>query len=169
MKPKIGGTMDTSKEYIQMCRAAEEIQEVWIPTAWDYIFCLNCIERDDDYEKVVIISGYETDLGFYGHGVGEMGNEFYCSSDEVRLESLSEEEFKRTHIWLPRQDQLQAMLVRDVWYLEQSFHCWFLECSGIKSGKPQYSMEQLWLAFVMHELYGKVWEADKQKWTKPNP
>jgi len=27
------------------------------------------------------------------------------------------------------------------------------------------TMEQLWLAFVMHELHGKVWSAEKEEWT----
>ena len=30
----------------------------------------------------------------------------------------------------------------------------------------RYSMEQLWLVFVMHEKYGKVWDEEKEEWDK---
>ena len=61
------------------------------------------------------------------------------------------------NIWLPRQDQLQEMVgsfehccMRIVQYWDDDTG--FEYCT---------SMEQLWLAFVMKEKYGKVWSGDK--------
>ena len=77
---------------------------------------------------------------------------------------------KEGNIWLPRQDQLQAMLITEHpmgipnasmprrlikymadWYDNYPEAYWFT------------SMEQLWLAIVMKEKYNKVWNGDE--WT----
>jgi len=61
-------------------------------------------------------------------------------------------------IWLPRQDQLQAMICPpygkcfDVWVACNDW--WHLP--GTRVGYCT-SMEQLWLAFVMNEKYSKQW------------
>ncbi len=64
-------------------------------------------------------------------------------------------------IWLPRQDQLQEMirdgsvhfnLLAGFWRELTVYGC-------IKKYYIQFnSMEQLWLAFVMHELHGLRWD-----------
>ena len=66
-------------------------------------------------------------------------------------------------VWLPRQDQLQAMLRGkgecagfDVCV---RFHNWSKK--NIYPDKYRYSMEQLWLAFAMKEKFNKVW---KDRW-----
>ncbi len=68
------------------------------------------------------------------------------------------------HIY--KQDQLQEMIkdeTRPVWYLVERFAIW------CKSQRKDIvlgfvSMEQLWLAFVMKEKYGKIW--DGTDWIK---
>ena len=71
-------------------------------------------------------------------------------------------------IWLPRQDQLQAMLIESTklesWRLNIVFMDWQQnEFTYDEHGSPHWkhgpynSMEQLWLAFCMSEKYGKVW------------
>ncbi len=72
----------------------------------------------------------------------------------------------RELIWLPYQHQLQAMYLRDmpdgtyqkVATLAEVFHDYHKA-----SGYPSYafSMEQLWLAFVMSEKYNKKWDGEK--------
>lgn len=59
-------------------------------------------------------------------------------------------------IWLPRQDQLQAMVIKTgtATNLACYFHSWIQDKGNLASHD---SMEQLWLAFVMYEKYGKVW------------
>ena len=70
--------------------------------------------------------------------------------------------FKVEEVWLPRQDELQDMIIKVVDYettavLENRFHkflVWLDEWDFT-------SMEQLWLAFVMREKYNKVWNEEE--------
>ena len=77
-------------------------------------------------------------------------------------------------IWLPRQDQLQAMMGdtidadRNVSFaLIVDFYDW-VQRADYMAGEQEWhhwSMEQLWLAFVMFTLYHKkVW--DGENWVK---
>ena len=71
---------------------------------------------------------------------------------------------KGVNIWLPRQDQLQAMLVGHFVdstprKLVKALWDWIAETAP----PSNYSMEQLWLAFVMKEKYSKHWEDEKWK------
>ena len=70
-------------------------------------------------------------------------------------------------IWLPTQSQLQEM-VRTVYLYEliNQFNNWF-DDQVLIEGLAKFdnaSMEQLWLAFVMKELYQKIWSKEKEKW-----
>ncbi|MBU1082592.1 MAG: hypothetical protein KKB59_19050 [Spirochaetes bacterium] len=123
--------MDISERYINMCRGAE-IQKNWNKTIGDYY--------SNILNKVSII--------FYGYIRCEE-REWYGGTynrNELILDSA---------IWLPRQDQLQGMLI-----LSQ-FKVTFLDrfCKFAKSNWYD-SMEQLWLAFVMQEKYNKVWDGE---------
>lgn len=69
------------------------------------------------------------------------------------------------YIWLPRQDQLQEMLLQpantkypDIYYLMADFKIVMVENLRLDS------FEQLWLAFVMKEKYNKSW--DGENWHK---
>ncbi len=70
-------------------------------------------------------------------------------------------------IWLPTQSQLQAMVkVPEYPYtLIEMFTQWFERHNESGEEIDYESMEQLWLAFVMKELYDKVWCEDK--WVRP--
>lgn len=71
--------------------------------------------------------------------------------------------------WLPRQDQLQEMVKHS------PYDCFFDGVPNDNGGEKQKiehyflqfesSWEQLWLAFVMKEKFGKVWNGED--WTKP--
>ena len=77
--------------------------------------------------------------------------------------------FSPFNTWLPRQDQLQEIWIEE--YLKRpSSSGWFGEfCNfmeapysdGAISDEFFDSMEQLWLAFVMKEKYGKVWNGEE--------
>jgi len=72
------------------------------------------------------------------------------------------------YIWLPRQDQLQKMLrIKDLTCLLEGFHSFcgagdqgYIYLKEDKYVSQFHSMEQLWLAFVMKELYSKVWNGE---------
>lgn len=121
--------MDTSKEYVGMCYKAKGIQEYWAPSDWDYMYAL-------DFDTVDVITGTETDGGLYGFEV--------CHVVEN----------KDGFVWLPRQDQLQAMLTPEeqmsIWQLISS-----IDSQMKEEGYEQISWEMIWLAYVMVILYGK--------------
>ena len=134
--------MDRSEIYIKMCEEAEDILEKWIPTKWDYCYCK--IEN-----KIVVLSGYETDGGYYGHSIYE--NEI----DGCK---------KNKHFLIPRQDQLQNMMGNYYDAVERMYEALCNEHWDL--WQDYKSMEQLWLGFVMFENYNKKWSEDKQKWIK---
>lgn len=72
-------------------------------------------------------------------------------------------------VWLPRQDQLQGMLDLKPHSFGKSYKMnigrtndkWTMYCQDdplhYSFDQMSESMEQLWLAFVMSEKYGKAW------------
>ena len=70
-------------------------------------------------------------------------------------------------VWLPRQDQLQEMVltlqrtVSDFQVLLDDFYLFCFDGKGHKYSLRVTSMEQLWLAFVMKEKYNKVWNGEE--------
>lgn len=128
--------MDKSKEYIEMCRNGW-IQELWKPKWGDFIW------------------DFESELAYP------------ISSVQINRNDC---------IWLPRLDQLQDMVdwkkyrtILEGQELKWSMHVedptrnhW--DMTVFISSRD--TLEQLWLAFVMHEKYGKKW--DGTKWG-PNP
>lgn len=122
--------MDTSPEYVKMCEEAEEIQELR-PDEWgDFLY----FKDDEEYRTVCCIRHCSMNIGYY-----DIDNS----------------------IWLPRQDQLQGMVkiknVDSQIKLIIYFYVWLKHFSKINPEKEKYSMEQLWLAFVMYEKYQKHW------------
>ena len=78
-------------------------------------------------------------------------------------------DFLYVETWLPRQDQLQEMVkAKSVFDLMDSFYYLFLclEENGFnfRDNYKNFSMEQLWLAFVMRERHGKRWTGED--WVK---
>lgn len=139
--------MDTTPEYIRMCEAATEIQEAWEPRAGDYYFAKERRGR--------IFPGY-----------------MYIGIDVPAVRVICRPEaynFIEGDIWLPRQDQLQAMVQdqRSSAQMAQWLAEWlraYNYCLEYLSGDA--SMEQLWLAFVMNEKYNQRWDSEKKEWVK---
>lgn len=132
--------MDTSEVYIKMCEKAEEIQELRVPTTT------------------------QSPYSFWQEG------DYYFLDKEPSVYSFHWSPHHISNaVWLPRQDQLQEMVRSETtigtatakpessWQLSQRFWNWLWSKEEIVSDK---SMEQLWLAFVMKEKYGKVWNGD---------
>ena len=74
-------------------------------------------------------------------------------------------------IWLPRQDQLQDMMLKEDYIkgwrnLQNCFYDWLVDCNErmYKFG----SMEQMWLAYYMESKHTALWtgtEWDRAQWT----
>ena len=130
--------MDTTPENIEMCRQAGEIQALH-----------NSIEDGDYYYWSV---DEEIHISF------TVQYEAYSVHHPEQWDYLSGREI----VWLPSQDQLQDMIgTYQEAYTLMDF--WKKKPLYFIGEKPYYpfnvisSAEMLWLAFVMHEKYGKSW------------
>jgi len=113
------------------------------------------------------------DRGSYAVVKGEFHDNVVMSLGE--LSYYSDDYEWDIAVWLPRQDQLQEM-VGDYGLIYCFLYAYFRETSGENnwsnkscSNADTYwqqfgSMEQLWLAFVMRERFGKVWNGEE--WLK---
>ena len=140
--------MDLTNRYIIMCQNAEDIQEAWIPKQCDFI-----IDRE------VLEEG----LSFCNPGANQVQVvDLYYNESETSLYQQECEDIKDNSTWIPRQDQLQGMVEHYTWaVLLDACRAWFIETDHLV---PIKSMEQLWLAFVMHEKFNKKW--DGKDWVK---
>lgn len=126
--------MDTSKEYIKQCEKAAKIQGEWNPQVADV---------------------YST-----GFNILTIEHVMWYESLKEIVKGRHSQQLKSDIIWLPRQDQLQEMLVKRIWdwrgVLSRFTHSF---CQHTDTHKFD-SMEQLWLAFVMKEKYSKTWNGE---------
>ena len=131
--------MDVSPQYVKMCDQAVEIQEQ-APTKCSDFPVTNCLRIFTD-----ICGEWWADRVNKPSWWYERKGEIVC--------------YDPLYVWLPRQDELQEM-VNDksaLWptvTLARRF-LQFIESWQDLTHIP--SMEQLWLAFVMKEKWGKVW------------
>lgn len=138
--------MDVSPQYVKMCDQAVEIQEQ-APTKCSDLPVTNCLRVFTDICGEWWADRINKPSWWY-----ERKGEIMC--------------YDPLYVWLPRQDELQEM-VNDKsvpWpavTLARRF-LRFIESWQILTHIP--SMEQLWLAFVMKEKWGKVWVNDD--WVK---
>lgn len=140
--------MDTSKEYILMCSKADEIQTL---RSWSILTESYNLQPNDFY------FGYHPEVGY----------------DDVIYESLPTFRERNIKYWLPRQDQLQDLvsyLYDDNLNLILQFKQLFLDPNDYDEKILQkylsYSMEQLWLEFVMKEKHNKIWDNERLEWIK---
>ena len=130
--------MDTSREYVQMCEKATEIQALKpiYQTHGEWFVCAICNREytEDSSSYFPLCDGHNAE------------------------------------VWLPRQDQLQEMIGAKT--TSDLIIGFLLSCGGLGWDSDWHpdnhvdisSMEQLWLAFVMHQKYGKRW--DGTDWVK---
>ena len=132
--------MDKTKEYILMCKKAEEIQKVWEHCAGDV-----CSPRFSDNNTWIV--GFNT-------GFSEL--------KEKDIIWLPRQDQLQEMIRHKRCSQLQF----EDWYSELKRFTLF--CGNLPACPENYfkSMEQLWLAFVMKEKFNKKWTGND--WKKNN-
>jgi hypothetical protein len=119
--------MDKSPHYIKMCESAKVIQKQWRPKFGDFFVSMS------------------------------LGLTSQCQPIVSDLEKKASYLKTIKAVWLPRQDQLQEMVIENYampWDLAVAF-------SNVLMGEnASYfekfdSMEKLWLAFIMLEKYKK--------------
>jgi len=132
--------MDISKKYIEMCEGAEEIQKIG--------------------KEIPMLKG---DDMFYHPSVDVV--EIWCRW----LQLEKGKDFLENLIWLPRQNELQEMVLKSFDVVEkiQALKD-FIFITHKKIGPNDVwmtddyimsleSMEQLWLCYVMEEKFKKSW------------
>ena len=175
--------MDTSKEYIKMCEKAKEIQLekfdgeglvagdcVWNGTqhlwlANDFFGFSGLWQKKIPYAYVACMEDLPASVVF--------SQEKTMGTITMRKEKYVLTKIAGFGIWLPRQDQLQEMVGSTIKLYEwgKFAYCDILPFIGGPSGEINIpdeftscrSWEQLWLAFVMREKYGKVWSEEDWK------
>ena len=149
--------MDATNRYAMMCQKAEEIQNLWIPKQCDFI-----INQEDLEEGVRFCRPAES--------LVQVVNMYYEEQDSEQY--LQEyEDLKEQALWLPRQDQLQKISEPDITrvysimskVMENQYHDYSKNAS-VTASELFYSMEQLWLAYIMKEKFHKVW--NEEDWVK---
>ena len=132
--------MDTSQEYINMCEKAGEIQKNWVE--WN--------ARKGDFYLWVNNKTKQANIGI-------------CYSNRHIPAGKADR-----RVWLPRQDQLQEMRfsITDPLSICANLDNFVSKEVNADNSKIYSftSMEQVWLAFVMKEKYGKSW--DRKDWVK---
>lgn len=135
--------MDTSKEYIDMCRKATEIQNPDRSIAGNYY----------ELNGNLCISGYVRDWHFdelwlYTIPYGDMCKAY--TRDEL--------------VWLPRQDQLQDMMLpancnsADV---SDTLYDFNVFVANHVDEFEYRSFEQLWIRYIMYCDHGKQWNGSE--------
>ncbi len=137
-----------TRNYIRMCKKAEEFQELWIPGLGDI-----CINKTDDKEVMITasrgrIADKEYKFVYLGIG-GREQRDYWHKKDKLVL--------------LPTQRQLQGVMMPILgdnfigcapFILNEKLYESLYE-KGIYNWGVSY--QELWFTFVMKEKYNKVW------------
>jgi hypothetical protein len=122
--------MDKSSYYIKMCRSAKLIQKIWKPDFGDFFVSMSS------------------------------GRTSACLTLVSELEKKMSYLTKIKAVWIPRQDQLQKMIIAKYatpWDLAIAFSN-LLISDNLSYFDNLDSMEKLWLAFIMLEKHKKKWK-----------
>lgn len=189
--------MDTTETYIKMCEKSEEIQAFkktlihWddggLPPpiahcieAGNVFYMKETVTLEEVYTPVKVKAIYNTFNTHIPQGVYIVGDvcrsgasiEKYSYAKPKLFDILVPPFALERFIWLPRQDQLQELVIHrghphHLDNLITSFDNWYFYGRGMLGQDKEEdfpSMEQLWLAFVMKEKYNKTW--DGERWLK---
>ena len=158
--------MDCSVEYIDMCRKAVEVQGIkpnFNEDDQNFVANFHKARACRDHGSDHVWTKYE-----HEKFCSICGKELVSWDDIPTIETYEENDAMET-VWLPRQDQLQGMVERSLSVKSNGNHmavqfAYFISDhieNHIHFGNVLLqSMEQLWLAFVMHEKYGKKWDGE---------
>lgn len=139
--------MDTSKNYIKMCKKADEIRSNWKPQLGDFFYGVPMDMDDMDYER-----------GVYRFLICD--DEFYNvvpDTYNVKTKQFNGIGDDDEAVFLPRQDDLQAMIDFELpTELINNFSTWTKELDPSMKERLK-TLEQLWLGYVMFANHSKIW------------
>jgi hypothetical protein len=135
--------------YVKMCETAVKVQELWEPIAMNIMYCtglqsVGFLKRYSCHYK----EGYKLELQNIQH------------FSETIIANRSD------CVWLPTQSQLQGMVdIHPLSRLVQQFSVFAHNNLSAAPTMDSYNirfetMNQLWLAFVMHKKFNKTWNGE---------
>lgn len=133
-----------------MCEKAEEIQEYYRT-----IITMEEINVGDFYHD----NDTKENTGGFSFEIASEDNEY---GQPICHKNI---------IWLPRQDQLQEILIgedanydnrRDDMFMD--FYTFWIKISGRENFNYCDKYERYWLAFIMDREYNKEWNNDLKEW-----
>ena len=148
--------MDITKEYIKMCDCPE-IQERWKPQIDDIVYIKNTIHL---WNQIEASNASSLSRANYFIAIKKGGH--YC----ILISNGLPNYLKKLVIWLPRQDQIQMIMMKD-YKNTLDMLCDFYAVITVDQPTGfqrmfEVSMEQLWLVFYMFKKHQKKW--DGKKW-----
>jgi hypothetical protein len=139
--------MDTSKNYIKMCRHADEIRSNWKPKLGDYFYGVPQDFADMEYEAG-IFQFLLCDDEFYN---------IIPDTYDPRTKQFTGIGDDDEAVFLPRLDDLQMMIDYELPIdLINNFYKWFIAQDSIMLERLK-TIEQFWLAYVMWVNNSKIW------------
>ncbi len=137
--------MIEDRNFIKMCEQAEEIQKAWKPQIGDKVkHRLTAVQFISPYDK----NTYDDD--FYR----EEGYTYLPIQEQLQNMLL-----KRSNIFDGYDNVVSIMYYFQLW-LNREFYGYYMHKSYPKGN----ILNELWFAFVMYELYHKIWTGEK--WIK---
>jgi hypothetical protein len=157
--------------YIEMCRKAEEIQELWKPKSGDMIIITHSIfgeEIDgqiwDNMDSIEILVREVRSDNSWWTGTNKEGGSICIKGDEL---------YTKTCKWLPRQEDLQEIVVNNSEGITASEYkepgrllYYFYSYQKRIRFNVNVGITIRWLCFVMETCYGKRWDSEKHEWVK---
>ena len=155
--------MDTSKEYIGMCKTAFEIQSNQ-STVFGSLYYCEALQHNENCFATICSNENSCNKYVKENASNYLNNELH----EFEFAFNARDNCKYwVKTWLPHQDQLQDILWSNYDDIAKQYQLAtfnrFAQSVWDKTGIFN-SMEQLWLAFVMGEKYNKEWV--NSKWIK---
>ncbi|MCF7920016.1 MAG: hypothetical protein K9N06_08900 [Candidatus Cloacimonetes bacterium] len=139
--------MDTSKNYIKMCRQADEVRNNWKPKLGDYFYGTPQDFADMEYEKG-IFQFLLCDDEFYN---------IIPDTYDPRTKTFNGIGDDDEAVYLPRQDDLQDMIDFEIPLdIINDFQKW---CNNLDNSMLERlkTLEQFWLAYMMWVNHSKIW------------
>jgi len=140
--------MDESLKYMLMCEKATDIQRRWKCEQGDWVYWKKKLEK------------VRVGIHVVGSRIIPINNDRY--SYHVQRNDYNSYDYaeRKDIIWLPRQDQLQGMIL-------EMFNPYIHLDEFYKFADKHFdfgSLEQIWLLFVMNYIDEKGWDVNKQEW-----
>jgi len=160
-----------TENYIKMCEQAGEIQREWKPKDGDYFYGYEWGDLAYYHRQTIIkdkneISEFAKKEIHLLYFTGDDYDACFPIGENIGYDNPKPDLTKS--FWLPTQEQLQEM-IKDKWICEADmlfvFKYWIEKAMVEKIiSVAKYTLTELWLAFVMHEKYNKIWTGEK--WEK---